>query len=559
VNTFTTDKLNELLSLPSETEWLEFKEAKNTFNFDDLGRYFSALSNEANLNRKECGWLVFGITDKHRRIVGSAYRSKQTDLESLKREIADQTTNRLSFEAIHELNLPEGRVLLFRIPSAPAGIPVAWKGHYYGRDGGSLVALNISEIERIRSRGVIADWSAQIVPSATMGDLEPKALELARNRYADKHPDRRQELAQWDDATFLNKAKLTIQGRITNAAILLLGREESSHFLSPSLAILTWILKNSDGTEQDYQHFGPPFMRNTDALFAKIRITKYRYLSNSTLFPVEVTQYEPWVIREALHNCIAHQDYSMRGRITVVEEAESLLFSNVGGFIPGTVEDAIRQDAPPEQYRNPFLAAAMVNLNMIDTIGSGIRKMYLLQRERFFPLPDFDLSDPHRVRVRVYGKILDENYTRTLINTMDLDLWDVIALDKVQKGRDLSKDEVRVLRSKNLVEGRLPNLFVSAQVAAATGDKAAYIRNRAFDKEHYKELVVGFLAQYGTATRTELDHLLLDKISDALSTAQKKNKVRNLLHEMAVKGTIHSLRKGSRSVWALDEKTFHVR
>ncbi|UOG92663.1 MAG: hypothetical protein L3K52_02770 [Candidatus Thiothrix sulfatifontis] len=151
---------------------------------------------------------------------------------------------------------------------------------------------------------------------------------------------------------------------------------------------MTWVLKDAQGNDRDYQHFSPPFLLNTDALFAKVRNLTYRYLRENTLLPTEVSQYDSWVIRELLHNCIAHQDYALGGRINVVEQEDSLLFTNMGKFLPDSVEWVIEHDSPPDQYRNPFLAQAMVELKMIDTIGSGIRRVFNKQRERFFPLPD---------------------------------------------------------------------------------------------------------------------------------------------------------------------------
>ncbi|MDC3424527.1 hypothetical protein NC797_08385 [Aquibacillus sp. 3ASR75-11] len=175
------------------------------------------------------------------------------------------------------------------------------------------------------------------------------------------------------------------------------------------------------------------------------------------------------------------------GRVNVVEKPEELVFTNVGNFIPQTIENVIKQDAPQEFYRNRWLAEAMVNLNMIDTIGSGIRKMFLLQKKRFFPLPDYDLDNDKRVTVKIFGKIIDLNYTKMLINHADLDLDTVILLDKVQKSKPISKEQAGKLRKNKLIEGRYPNIYVSSKIAALTGDKSSYIKNRAFDKEHYKK------------------------------------------------------------------------
>ncbi len=126
-----------------------------------------------------------------------------------------------------------------------------------------------------------------------------------------------------------------------------------------------------------------------------------------------------------------------------------------------------------------------------------------------------------------------------LADRTDLNLMDVIALDKVQKGKPLTDDEFRSLKSQKLVEGRRPNLFVSAEIAAATDDKEAYIRNRAFDKDHYKRMIVAYLEKFSEGTRSQIDRLLKDKVSDALDQQQQKQFITNLLQEMKREGTIY--------------------
>ena len=541
------EKLRELMALPYETEWVEFKEAKNNYDFDDLGKYLSALSNEANLNKQQAGWLVFGVTNHPpRHAVGTNYRHQPPGLERLKQEIAQHTNHQLTFHAIHEVIDVGKRVVLFKIPAASRGIPTTWKGIAYGRIHDSLKPLTLDKIERIRRQATYEDWSAQICPEATLSDLDPEAIAFGRRQYKEKNPKLVHEVDKWDELTFLNKTRACASGQVTRAAIVLMGRSEATRFLSPATARITWVIRDEKGQERDYMHFYPPFILTVDQVFAKIRNNTYRYLPNATLFPVEITQYDPWVIREVLHNAIAHQDYSEGGHINVVEEPDLLLFTNLGGFLPGSVEEVIRRDSPPELYRNRLLAEAMVSFNMIDTIGSGIKRMFTKQRERFFPLPDYDLSEAERVKVRIFGKILDEQYTRVLIEKTDLDLWAVIALDKVQKRKPLTDEEFGLLKRKGLVEGRRPNLYVSAKVAAATETKADYIRKRAFDKQHYVKMVQEYLAKFRTATRPDFDKLLLDKISDALSPEQKRNFVTNLLQEMRRKGMIRPVREGKR-------------
>jgi ATP-dependent DNA helicase RecG len=531
--------LRNLMELRTETEWVEFKEA--SVDFELIGKYVSALSNEANLNGKPKGWLIFGVTDKYpRKIVGSKYCETPPGLDKLKRNISQHTNHGLTFEAIHEIMTPEGRVVMFQIPPATRGIPTEWKGRIYGRVYDSLEPLTLNELERIRDQGATLDWSARVCEKATIADLDPAAIAFARQEYKKKNPHLTADVDTWTDGEFLNRAGLCADGLITNTAILLLGKSTSMHLLSPAIGQITWVLKDAAGVERDYAHFGLPLILAIGKVFEKIRNLTVRHISDETLFPLELSQYDSWVMREILHNCIAHQDYLQRARISIVENDDSLLFTNRGEFIPGSVDSLIISNSPPDHYRNPFLAQAMVNLNMIDTIGSGIRRMFRVQRERNFPLPDYDLTQTGKVAVRVSGKIIDPRYTRMLIRRKDLDMLDVISLDRVQKEYPITDEEYHSLKSKKLIEGRRPHLFVSEQVAAETDTRAEYIRNRSFDKQHFKDLVISYLKRYDKADRKEIDKLLLDKVSDALDDDQKHLFIKNLLRDMRSEGTIHT-------------------
>jgi len=546
-------KLAELLKLPNETEWVEFKKAGNSYNFEKLGRYFSALSNEANLKNQENGWLIFGVDNQHK-VVGTLYRSRQT-LDRLKGEIAQHTTNNLTFQDIHELVISTDRVILFQIPPAPRGIPTAWKGHYYGRNGEELGALNIQEMEQIRKQAGRFDQSKQICPDADFTDLEPAAIARARSEYKKKNPNIADEVDNWDDTTFLNKAKVTIDDKITRTAIILLGKSESEHFLSPSLARMTWLLKDEEGNIKDYEHFTPPFIISTESLFLKIRNLKYRYLPDGALFPTEINKYEPYVIREALHNCIAHQDYEQNQSIVVEERPDELVFANAGAFMPGNIEKVIQENRP-QPHRNPFLAGAMFNLGMIDIIGSGIVRMFTLQKERFFPLPEYDLADPNKVFVKIFGKVLDEKYTRVLMRNPELDLVTVIMLDKIQKHAKITKEEHRLLKAKGLVEGRYPNLFVASRLATTPAERAKYIRYRAFDDKHYKDMVLAYIRKYGEASRSDIDNLLAAKLPDMLNKKQKRDKISNLLYSMSKRDkVIHNRGSRRKSSWVLSDNS----
>lgn len=548
-----TALLDRLCAEPRETEWLEFK--ANRYEPQVLGEYLSALANSACLLGRPRGYLAFGIEDGSHALVGTTFdpqAEKGKGEQLLPLWLSLGLRPNVGFE-IHPFTYQGERVVLFEVHPA-FDRPVEFYGTAYVRDGTSKTELSKypEKARTIWNRRV--DWSAQVCEQASLNDLEPQAIVKARREFATKFPAQAAAAAGWDDATFLNKAKLTIRGGVTHAALLLLGKPEASTLLAPAVARISWLLKNERNEDLDYEHFGPPFLLNVDKVLARIRNLTVRELPGGTLFPVELTQYDPWVIREALHNCIAHQDYGLRGRVQVVETPDALLLTNVGGFLPGRVETVIEQDAPLEIYRNPFLAEAMVNLNMIDTQGGGIKRMFMKQRERFFPMPDYDLSQPERVMVKLRGRILDERYTRVLMSQSGLELGLIMLLDKVQKGARISADESRRLKAAKLVEGRYPNLMVAGPLAALAGQKAQHIRNRGLDSRYYRDMIVELVREHQPVSREDIDRLLVDKLPELLTQDQKLNRVHNLLRHLVKAGAI--VNSGSRRWprWVLGPK-----
>lgn len=540
----------DLLLIHPESEVVEFKEAKNQFDFSKLGKYFSALSNEANLRGFESAWLIFGVNNNGK-TVGTDFCSASKDLHSLKFKVATKTNGNTTFREIYELNTSKGRVILFEIPPAHIGVPTTFDGHAYAREADSLVALNQEKHKRFYNQ-IAPDWSAQIIENAILDDLDPEALKKARADYKIKNAKYAGEVDNWDDITFLNKAKITIQGKITNTAILLLGKNESQHFLSPSISQITWIVHNDKGDKIDYEHFHLPFILTSDAVLKKIRNLNYRYMPENTLFPLEMRQYDINVIREALHNCIAHQDYLLKERILVLEYPDYLFFENGGSFIPESVENVIRMNSPARFYRNPFLCEAMVNLNMIDTIGSGIKKMFTIQRERYFPLPDYDLKRLNTVKVKIYGSIINKQYTEALLKKGDLAFEVVMALDKVQKHENIDVLMAKKLKAMGLIEGRKPHYLVSFHLADNTQKKVAYLKNKAFDDTHYKNMILKYIKTYKQAKRAELDVLLIDKLPDILTAEQKQNKITNLIQALKKQKKIKKVNNSNRgAIWAL--------
>jgi len=492
-----------------EYETVEFKEAKSSYDTDKIGRYFSALSNEANLKQQQYGWLVFGVSekDKIKHLVGTAYKKGDSSiLEKFKYEISRDTTNGMTFYEIVEIYPTVGgkeyRVLMFKVPAAATGIPTDWRTNYYERSGESLVPLKQYKIDAIRSQER-KDWSKQIVENATIEHLDKDAISLARVKYKEKMNQEHisEEVDGMTDEQFLSKVKLIHEGKVTNAGMLLLGSADYDYLLASAPSIM-WRLYGADGSDKDYEIFKIPFINVVDKVFAKVRNLTYRYMPNQmTLFPMETEQYNSWLIRELLNNCIAHTNYQLGGRIYLNEFEDKIKFTNPGDFIPQKIENVLEVGYNPPFYRNQLLAESMVLFHMIDTATLGIRRAYNIQKAKYFPMPDYNISSGTQVEVTVYGKTIDDNYMHILYDHQDLDLQTVFLLDRVQKGLPLDKADVDKLRAVKLVEGRISSLFLSASASKSIDDSASYIKNKGFDDKYYKDLIVEYLKQYKTARK----------------------------------------------------------
>jgi ATP-dependent DNA helicase RecG len=286
---FDANNNNDLLMILNrlicnwENEIVEFKQANNNFKQDDIGKYFSAISNEAKLKGFQYGWLIFGVHDKTKKIVGTDYRNS-CGLETLKHEIAHNTTGGITFIDIFEVFYDSGdrtnRVIMFKIPASVAAMPTAWKNHWYGRDGESLSALSMEELDRLRGQ-VRNDWSSQLIEGSSVRHLEAEAILIARENYKIKQNRNHisLEIGNMTDEDFLTKLKLVINGKLTNAAMVLLGNVDHDNILDTPVRIM-WRLFDSNNMVRDYKEFNIPFISVVDKVYAKIRNLTYRYMPN---------------------------------------------------------------------------------------------------------------------------------------------------------------------------------------------------------------------------------------------------------------------------------------
>ena len=421
-----------------ESEVVEFKKAENNFDFDDLGKYFSALSNEANLRGLDFAWLIFGYDEKKHEIVGTSYKNGESALNNLKHDFAQHTTDGQTFR--------------------------------------------------------------EIVP-------------------------------------------IEVDGKLTRAAIILLGKMFSDSKLRPAVAEVTWTLRDEKQDVVDYEHFSVPFILTVDEILAKIHNLTLREMPGGTLFPDTMKQYDDYTIREALHNCIAHQDYTLRQRINFVENPGFLYYANGGSFIPGTLENALATNGPQRFFRNACLCKAMVHFNMIDTVSRGIKKMFTEQMERRFPMPDYEIDNEKKeVAVRIYGNAINERYTKLLKDNNTLTLQDCISLDAIQKGHRIDEEIAQDLMKRGLIEGEAPNYTISLGVAKASKQLPSYTRVRGLERDKLKQMILQYIQNAGSdgAKRDAILEYLQGTLPSRNTYEQNETLIYHLLSELRKAGLIEA-------------------
>ncbi len=527
-----------------ESEVVEFKKAENNFDFDDLGKYFSALSNEANLRGLEFAWLIFGYDEKKHEIVGTSYKNGESALNNLKHDFAQHTTDGQTFREIVPIEVDGKRILMFKIPASPRNIVMKWKGIAFGRDGESLKPLNQSKMDEIRHQTPEPDWSAELVSNATIDDLDEVAIAKARKMFKKVHSRiPAEEVNRWSTEEFLSKCELMVDGKLTRAAIILLGKMFSDSKLRPAVAEVTWTLRDEKQDVVDYEHFSVPFILTVDEILAKIHNLTLREMPGGTLFPDTMKQYDDYTIREALHNCIAHQDYTLRQRINFVENPGFLYYANGGSFIPGTLENALATNGPQRFFRNACLCKAMVHFNMIDTVSRGIKKMFTEQMERRFPMPDYEIDNEKKeVAVRIYGNAINERYTKLLKDNDTLTLHDCISLDAIQKGHRIDDEIAQDLMKRGLIEGEAPNYTISLGVAKASKQLPGYTRVRGLERDKLKQMILQYIQNAGSdgAKRDAILEYLQGTLPSRNTYEQNETLIYHLLSELRKAGLIEA-------------------
>ena len=377
-------QLLELWMLATENEHFEFKEAKQRYDFEELVKYCVALANEGG------GKMILGVTDRMpRRVVGTqAFRA----LERTKSGLTDRVRLRVDVE---EIMHPQGRVLVFQVPSRPIGMPVHYEGRYFMRSGGNLAPMLPDVLKRIFDEAG-PDYTAEICSRATLNDLDTDAIEDFQNRWLRKANNA--SLRGLPAEQILSDAELLTRDGLTYAALILFGtREVLGRYLAQSEVVFEYRSSDATGPAQQREEFRQSFFSFYDKLWSLINLRNDRQHFQDGLFVWDIPTFNEGAVREAILNAISHRDYRMGGSVFVRQYPRRLELVSPGGLPPGiTPENILWEQAP----RNRRVSESFARCGLVERSGQGMNKIYEACIKESKPKPDFTrLGSMPKIRV----------------------------------------------------------------------------------------------------------------------------------------------------------------
>lgn len=529
--------INEIRNRVFRGEIYYYLDDDQEFSEEKVGSIFSALANEAFLADKNAGWFYIEISGKYN--------------ENMFRSILSDLSQFIEIKRLSSFTDENHFRCLYNVTPALHGLPVSFKGHFYGLENNSVVPLSLQKMDIIRYNFIIKDWSSEICKGATIDHLDKFAVQKGKEGFKIRYFNLSREADSWDTLTFLQKAGFARGEDLFNSALLVFGSEESRYLINPSDFQIKWIILDNNGREKGFQTYSMPLISNFELIFNRLANLKYDYSQKLSVAPVTTLKYELRVLQEILINSVIHQDYNNSGIINVYEYPDKIEIINNGSFAPGSFKKLLEGCYFRKTNQNLSLIQGLFNINFINNLGGSIRNASEIYKLKKFPLPDISLIPGNIVKATVYGAVLNPNYTEKLISNPEMDLITVFLLDCVQKGILIEEEDANLLRKKNLVVGRYPDLQIASKTIHRE-EQPVFVAKKVYTADEIKDLLIEYLQKKGEAGRQEIDNLLLDKYPKDLNEEKRRNKIKNLLYQLSrVENLIINDGSATKPVWKL--------
>jgi ATP-dependent DNA helicase RecG len=535
----TLQKLHEWMDA-KEDEHLEFKEAKNRYDFEELVKYCVAIANEGG------GAMILGVTNNRpRKVVGT---QAFEDLERTKSGLFARLRLRIEVEAIQHT---DGRVLVFEIPARPIGMPIQYDGRYLMRAGEALVPMTPDMFKRIFNEAR-PDFSAEVCEKATLADLDPAAIRRFRTAWTRK--SRNSALERLSDEQLLADADLVMDGRVTYAALILLGTKKAlDNHLAQAEVIFEYRSSEASVSHQQRKEYREGFFLFDDDIWGKINLRNEVQHFRDGMYVWDIPTFNETVIREGILNAVSHRDYRLAGSVFVRQFQQKIEIASPGGFPPGITADNILWKQVP---RNRRIAEALVKCGLVERSGQGTDRMFEQCIRESKPRPDFGGTDDHQVVLTLRGDIQDPQFPRFLEQVgkesrAPFTTRDLLVLDSVRCEKPVPqelREYLVLLHEHGVVErigrGRGTRYVLSRRFYSYLGRQADYTRKRDLDRETNKALLLKHLRDLKRAGMKEFQKVLPEL---------RPGQIRSLVRVLRSEGKIRLLGQKRGSKWELNQ------
>ena len=485
-------EFERILNADRESEHLEFKEAKEQLNFEEgtksLCGYYIALANERG------GRLILGITDKlPRKVIGTnAFRNTG----KTKQKIYDKFHRTLEIE---EFDYENKRVLIITIPSRPIGEALEFKGQFLMRQGENIVPMT-PEILRKISDESIQDFSAEICKEASIEDLEESNIKkiralLKQSKKIDKKIDK------YDNTQLLIDLGLIRDSKITNAALILLGKETSLKRFFPHSEIRYRYKEDENKIRSDFSKIlQGGYLGYYDKLWGLIDARNNDVFLQLGLRILKKQTFEEETIREAINNAIIHRDYSEMGSIIITQSPKEITIESPGGLLPGiTIENIVDET----KTRNKLLAEVLSKCDFVESFGNGVDLMIQNQLSTGKKKPEYNKTTKYKVTLEIDGQIYNPKFARyvsrvAIEKNKELSYKELLVLMDIKNGEKVPSSQITDnLHRLELIERVGTRKYIlSKKYYSEAGKRGEYTRRKGLDKPRNKELILQHLKNH---------------------------------------------------------------
>jgi len=556
-------ELDKLLSSDRENEHLEFKEMSGQISIlgkdesrgsgaqmKSLYGYCVAIGNEGG------GKIIFGVKDKinlktgKRDIVGT---NALPNIQKAKEQIYGVLGRRIDVE---EVPTEKGKVQIVMVPSHPLGEPFNFYGLYLMRNGEHLEKMDTGTLAKIINENS-PDFSALINKDATRNDLDEKAIEILKQKWIEKSENK--ELEKCGQYEILEKLMLISGEKITNACLLLVGKEDSLARLIPNSEVfLEWRLDDNKAEYDLRKIIRKAYIIAEEEIWDFVESRNSRVPFKQGFFEMDIWSYDRQTIREAVLNAFAHREYKNRTEpIYVRVSPEKVTVKSAGGFVSGvTVENIFDVEG---KWRNYLLMDALGKIGLVERAGFGLDRIYKTTILQGKGAPDFKGTSNEYVTLNIPAKVKDINFVYFLQKIekekqLAIDATkDFIELEKIREnGKTSDKERLKFFIEHGIIEkigkGKGTKYVLAKKFYEFIDNRGEYTRKKWLSKEQQKEVLMNYFRQHKQGRMADFVGLFENRLNN--------NQIFILLNGLREEELIYfdGKRRSNKGIWKIHKE-----